>query len=288
MSDPLVLADELGPRGRRRVRIATAISLVLLAALVFVIVRRFQAKGQLDWDRWSMLFSWEKSGHFLFDGLLVTLKAALVAMALALVLGPLGTFGRLSPIPAVRAVATVLVELLRATPLVLMIYFSFVFISRYLFHLSPFWYLVTGLALYNGAVIAEVFRAGISALGRGQREAGLAIGLSEFQVQWRILFPQAVRNMLPALVNQLVTLLKDTSLGAVVLFPPTDDLLSRGRTLGEFYRNQLQTLIVVAAIYIAINYGLSRLARLLQRRRRQTAAAPLATLNPELTGDAAV
>lgn len=286
--DGLVLGDDLGPRGKRRLRIATAVSVVLLAALAYVVVRRFQSRGQLDWDRWKDLLSWSGGIKFLLQGLWITLTVAVVAMALALVLGPLGTFGRLSTNRAVRVVAVLLVELLRATPLVLLIYFAGIFIPRYVVDVSPYWCLVAGLALYNGSVLAEVFRAGVNALGRGQREAGLSVGFTEFQVQRRILFPQAARNMLPAMVNQLVTLLKDTSLGAVVLFPPIDDLLNRGEEIGSFYRSPLQALILVAAMYIVVNYSLSRLARLLQRRRPRAARRQLQTLTPELTGDAAV
>jgi glutamate transport system permease protein len=203
------------------------------------------------------------------------------------VLGPLGTFGRISPKRWLSRVAIFFIELLRATPLVLLIYFAGIFVPRYLVDVSPYWILVSGLALYNGAVLAEVFRAGIVALGRGQREAGLAVGFTEFQVQRRILFPQAARNMLPAMVNQLVTLLKDTSLGALVLFPPTDDLLNRGEELGGFYKSPLQAYILVAVIYIIVNYSLSRVARALERRRPRVSRTQLQILAPELTGDAA-
>jgi glutamate transport system permease protein len=187
-------------------------------------------------------------------------------MALALLLGTFGAFGRLHPRRPVRAVSIVLIELFRATPLVLLIYFAGTAVPRYLFELSSYWYLVTALALYNGSVIAEVFRAGVLSLGAGQREAAFAIGLSHGQAMRLVLFPQAVRRMVPAVVNQLVTLLKDSSLGALVLTPAFDDLLRRGRQVGEFNRNPLQALLVTGVVYMVINFALSSFARWLETR----------------------
>jgi glutamate transport system permease protein len=188
-------------------------------------------------------------------------------MAFALVLGVIGAAGRLHPRRAVRGVAIVGVELLRATPLVLLIYFMGQFIPRYGPDIGSYWYLVVGLAAYNGAVIAEIYRAGIVSLAAGQREAGLSIGLTEGQVLRRVLFPQGVRRMVPALVNQLVTLLKDSSLGALVLLPAVDDLLHQGKIVGDFTRSSLQALIVTALLYVLVNLALSSLARRLERRQ---------------------
>ena len=268
----LILGDDLGPRGRRRVAIWTVVSLVLIAIAVLLSVKRFHDKGQLEWKLWESIFT-ESSGRFMLTGLRNTLTASLVAMAIALLLGMLGSFGRLDPHRSVRGVSIVLIELFRATPLVLLIYFAGVAVPRYLFELSSYWYLVMALALYNGSVIAEVFRAGILALGRGQREAALAIGFTEGQALRRVLFPQAVRSMVPAIINQLVTLLKDSSLGALVLVPAFDDLLRRGRQVGEFNRNPLQALLVTGFVYVVVNFALSTLARRLESRQSRMQAA---------------
>jgi glutamate transport system permease protein len=206
----LVLGDDLGPRGRRRVAIATAVSLVMIALALLWTEKRFHDRGQLDHKLWKSIFT-RSTARYLLTGLRNTLTVSLVAMAIALVLGMLGSFGRLNPRRVVRGPSIVLIELFRATPLVLLIYFAGVAVPRYLVDLSSYWYLVIALALYNGSVIAEVFRAGILALGRGQREAALAIGFTEGQALRRVLFPQAVRSMVPAIINQLVTLLKDSS-----------------------------------------------------------------------------
>jgi len=270
----LVLGDDLGPRGRRRVAIATAVSLVLIAVGVVLSVKRFHDKGQLDGKLWDSIFT-RSTARFMFTGLRNTLTAALVAMAIALLLGMIGSFGRLSTHRSVRGTSILLIELFRATPLVLLIYFAGVAVPRYLFELSSYWYLVIALALYNGSVIAEVFRAGILALGRGQREAALAIGFTEGQALRRVLFPQAVRTMVPAIINQLVTLLKDSSLGALVLVPAVDDLLRRGRQVGEFNRNPLQALLVTGLVYVVVNFALSSLARRLESRQSRMERARL-------------
>jgi glutamate transport system permease protein len=270
----LILGDDLGPRGRRRVAIATAVSLVVIAVAGVLSVKRFHDKGQLDGKLWESIFT-RSTARFMFTGLRNTLTAALVAMAIALLLGMIGSFGRLNPHRSVRGTSIVLIELFRATPLVLLIYFAGVAVPRYLFELSSYWYLVIALALYNGSVIAEVFRAGILALGRGQREAALAIGFTEGQALRRVLFPQAVRTMVPAIINQLVTLLKDSSLGALVLVPAVDDLLRRGRQVGEFNRNPLQALLVTGLVYVVVNFALSSLARRLESRQSRMERARL-------------
>ena len=265
--DALLLADDLGPKGRRRVRYATALAALLLIVWVWVVLRRFATTGQLDGRKWDFVTDW-RIWRFLLRGLRNTLTAALVAMAIALVLGLLGVAGRLHPARPVRLLAGALVELGRATPLVLLIYFLGQFIPRYGPDIGSYWYLVAGLAAYNGAVIAEIFRAGVRSLPRGQREAALTIGLSETQTIRLILLPQAIRAMLPALVNQLVTLLKDSSLGALVLLPAVDDLLHQGKIIGEFKKNPLQVLTVTAALYVVVNIALSQLAQALERRQR--------------------
>jgi glutamate transport system permease protein len=262
----LILADELGPLGRRRVRVVGAFAYIAAAAFALAVIVRFNAKEQLLWKKWDFITD-QKLMRFLLRGLRDTITAALVAMVIAVVLGAVGAYARLHPRRPVRAVAIAVIELLRATPLVLLIYFMGQFVPRYGPELGSYWYLVIGLAAYNSSVIAEVFRSGVNSLPAGQREAGLTIGFTEGEVLRRILFPQGVRRMVPALVNQLVTLLKDSSLGALVLLPAVNDLLHQGKVLGEFKKNPLQVYIVVALLYVLTNLALSQFARYLERRR---------------------
>jgi glutamate transport system permease protein len=126
------------------------------------------------------------------------------------------------------------------------------------------WYVVIGLTLYNSVIIGEILRAGVASLPRGQGEAARAIGMSEWQVMRLILLPQAFRTMLPALISQLVVVLKDTSLAAILgLYI---ELLRRGNLIAQNLDNPIQTLTVVGLIFIVMNYGLSRLAVWAERR----------------------
>jgi glutamate transport system permease protein len=123
-----------------------------------------------------------------------------------------------------------------------------------------------GLIVYNGCVLGEIFRAGILSLDRGQTEAAYSLGMSYWQTMLLVIIPQAARRMIPAIVSQLVTLLKDSSLGAAVGF---FELLRSGRVNGEFFGNMLQSLVVVAVLYIVVCFALSMLARRLEVRQRR-------------------
>jgi glutamate transport system permease protein len=124
---------------------------------------------------------------------------------------------------------------------------------------------VIGLTLYNGCVLAEIFRAGIQAVPRGQVEAAYSIGLRKNAVMRLVLIPQAVRTMLPSIVSQMVVLLKDSALGFIVAYP---ELLRSGRRIYTNVGNVIPTAIVIAAIYITINLALGALATWLERRQR--------------------
>jgi glutamate transport system permease protein len=264
-----VLADALGPRARRRVAIASVVAGLLLLLLVGAALKRFADQGQLDADRWRIFTEWSVIRFFL-GGLTVTLRVALVAMALALSIGVLLALGRLARTALLRWAAGLFVEFFRGLPVVLLILFCYAGLPRLGLDLSSFWYLVLGLVAYNSAVLAEIFRAGILSLDRGQSEAASALGLSYWQGMRIVLIPQAVRRMTPALVSQLVTLLKDTALGFIIGY---EELLRRANINGIFANNLLQSYMVAAAIYIIVNYALSRLARRLEVRQRRRLGA---------------
>jgi glutamate transport system permease protein len=259
------LGDVLGPRGRRRTLIASVVSGAVLLGLLALAVKRFHDTGQLDAEKWEV-FKDPDVVEFMLIGLRSTLYLFLVSAVLTMAVGILAALGRLSRLGPVRWLATTYVELLRATPLLLLILFASLVLPEYGIDLPLFWYAVIGLTLYNGAVVAEIFRAGILSLEKGQSEAAFAIGLSYWQAMRLVVVPQAVRRMVPALINANVTLLKDTSLAYVVAY---EELLRRGRIVGEFANNPLQALIVVAAMFIIVNATLSWVARRLERRQRR-------------------
>lgn len=270
-----VLYDELGPRGRRRVRIASLAAYTLLALLLLGALNRLGDKGQLEGDRWANLGNTELL-TFLYEGLWQNVKAAVVAMTLAITLGTVLALGRLSRTRPVRWVAGLVIETFRALPQLLFILGAAIVLPRYGYELPLFVYVVVGLTLYQGAVLAEIFRAGILSLDRGQSEAAYAVGLTYRQVMALVVVPQAVRRMLPSIVSQLVTLFKDTSLGYAIGY---EEMVRRGRFASvQFGESLLQIALLIALTFILVNLTLSRLARRLERRQERRYGGGTATV----------
>ena len=258
MSTSSVLFDAPGPRARRVNALLSVVGVALVVAVLAFVVLRLNQTNQLTSAKWSP-FGYTDIQRALLNGLLATVQAAAAGTVLALLLGALLAAGRLSERAPVRAVSRLVVELFRALPLLLLIFFAF-YLSKGA--ISPFAAVVIGLTLYNGSVLAEVFRAGILALPRGQSEAGYALGLRKAQVMTLILIPQAVRSMLPSIVSQVVVLLKDSSLGFIIAYA---ELLRAVQQIGSQYFNLLPTFIVGATVYVALNLAVAGLAKLLER-----------------------
>jgi len=262
-----VLYDAAGPRGRRRILLGSLAGGVLVALVVGLAVARLASKGVFEAERWQVLTR-QALLELLAEGLAATLRVAALAMVLAMAVGGLLAVARLSRRRWLAAAAGAWVELFRGLPLLLLILFLFLGLPAAGVTISTFWALVGGLTLYNSAVLGEIFRAGILSLPRGQTEAAYAIGLRRGQTLRMILIPQAVRRMLPALISQLVTLLKDTSLGFVIAYA---ELLRVGRNAVEFLGGpySIPVYTAIAVVYIAVNASLSLLARWLDRRTRR-------------------
>jgi glutamate transport system permease protein len=266
MTARTTLTDVPGPRARRRQRVMTVIGAIALVLAAVAVYRRLDARGQLAGDRWEVFTQWGVQ-RFYLTGLWNTVRAAALAGAMALAFGLLLALGRMAQQPAVRLVSGAYVETFRSVPLVLLMFFSLFALPKWgIEFVSPFWAVVIGLVAYNSAVFAEIFRAGIRALPRGQSEAAASIGLRYWQSMRFVIVPQALRAMIPALVAQLVVLLKDTSLGALLAY---EELLRRGQITGEFARNPLQALFVAGMLYVPIVFSLNRLARWLEQRQRR-------------------
>lgn len=239
----------------------TAVGALVGLGIVASILVRLASRGQLDPNRWAILVD-IKTGvpQVLWQGYLSTLRAAAIAMVLALSIGPVLAIGRLSPNRMVRLVTGAVVELCRGVPLLLLMLFAALALSRLGVDFSLLWLVVLALVTYNSAVFCEIFRGGIESIDTGQTEAGLAMGLSRGQILRGVLLPQAVPRMLPILISQMVILLKDTSLGFIVGY---SELLRAGRSLIDFYGNRhaLQIYIAITGIYVATNLTISFLAR---------------------------
>ncbi len=264
MTAPFI-GDALGPRGRRITRVVSVLSAIVLVGFVVIALGRLSDRGQLDESRWEPFTTWPVQKFFL-EGLRITVQVSLVSMVGAMVLGTFLALARLARTGPIRWVTTLFVEFFRGLPLVLLIFFCALGLPAYGVNFTVFWYVAIGLIVYNGAVLGEIFRAGILSLDRGQTEAAYALGMGYWQAMLLVVIPQAARRMIPAIVSQLVTLLKDSSLGAAVAF---EELLRRGRINGEFFQNPLQSLVVVAALYIVVCFALSMLARRLEVRQRR-------------------
>jgi glutamate transport system permease protein len=275
-----VLYDAQGPRARRRTAIGTAIAVLLLIGLAVLVALRLVDRGQFSMELWG---PWIDPSNEAFDavwrivgeGIINTIKAAIVAMTLSVVFGTLIAVARLSLGRVGRIPLIGLVELFRGLPVVILIYFGVRVLPDVGLDLRSwpggqvFWGLVIGLTAYNMVIFAEVIRAGVASLPRGQREAALATGLTNGQTMRIVLLPQAFRVMLPAIISQLVVVLKDTSL--VTFIANYDELLSQGESIRRNLDNPIQTFVVIALLYIAINYTLSRLAQFIEARQGRAA-----------------
>lgn len=258
-----VLFDAPGPRTIRRHRLYTLAGLAGLLLIVAFIAWRLYDAGQFAYSKWEFVAT-PKYINVLLSALLDTLRMAFSAIVLAVVFGLIFGIGKLSERPYVRWPCWAVVEFFRAVPvLLLMIFIFFQFNGVTNGEAGAYWSVVAALTLYNGSVLAEVFRAGINAVPAGQSEAAYALGMRKSQVMGLVMLPQAVKIMLPAIISQCVVALKDTSLGYAVAAP---GLTAVGRSIYQGFGNQVPTVIVLAALYIAINLVLTSIATFVQRR----------------------
>ncbi|NYF99366.1 amino acid ABC transporter permease [Janibacter cremeus] len=260
-----VLFDTPGPRTLARQRIYTVIAVLVIAALLAAALRQLWTKEMITPDQWEAFGEPRILMALLEELILGTLAAAVVAILFAVTFGAVFAAGRLSDRAWIRLPSRAIVEFFRAVPVLLMIFVAYFGFGS---TLGLFWSLVLALTLYNGSVLAEIFRAGIQAVPTGQSEAAYAIGMTKSQVMVQILAPQAVRSMLPAIISQCVVALKDTTLGFAIGAPGIVDVGER-IYLARVYNNPFAVGIVLAAVFIIINYSLSKLAVYLESRMRQ-------------------
>ncbi|MEU9105082.1 amino acid ABC transporter permease [Streptomyces xanthophaeus] len=267
-----VLYDAPGPKAKARNWLYSGIFVVLLGLALWWILSVMADKNQLDADKWTpFVTETEIWTTFLIPGLLETLKAGVIAMVIAIPLGALLGIGRLSDHRWVRIPVGAFVEFFRAIPVLMLMLFGsalYVQFTNVSSDVRPLYAVVTGLVLYNAAVIAEIVRAGVLSLPSGQTDAAKAIGMRKGQTMTYVLIPQAVTAMLPALVSQLVVILKDTALGGSIL--GLAELLSMNRQISANYSNTIATLVVISLIYIAVNFALTSFASWLEARLRKS------------------
>ncbi len=261
-----VLYDIPGPRARRFNVVLSVIFAVVLVAVAWWVISVLIEKNQLTAAKWSPFLEGQNWTTYLLPGLWATLEAAALSVVIALPVGAVFGIARMSDHAWIRWPAGVIVEFFRAIPVIILMLFAFQLWFAVLGTSSPFAAVVIGLVLYNGSVLAEVFRAGILAVPKGQTEAAMAIGLRKTQLMTLILLPQAITSMLPAVVSQLVVIVKDTALGGILV--GYVELRRAANTSASNYGNLLPTYVVVAVIYILINLALGWLSHWLERKLR--------------------
>ena len=256
-----ILFGDLNPKAQamtRAVSVAVAATVLLLVAGT---VYQFHAAGQLDGRLWE-LFAWKSTWDFLAKGLLGTLASAAAAAVIALVLGLVLLTGRRSRLRVARWPAIAVIEFLRGVPTLLLIYVCFLVLPSVGIKLSAYWMLTLPVGLSTAAVVAEMYRAGVLAVPRGQTDAARALGLNEARVFAHVVFPQALRYIVPALVAQLVIVVKDTTFGYVVTY---GELMQNAKVLIANYRSLVPVYLAVAVLYCLVNYAISRASRRLGR-----------------------
>jgi aspartate/glutamate/glutamine transport system permease protein len=244
-----------------------------------------------DPDNWEWLVT-GRNFRFILEGFLINLEIAVIAMVLSLICGLALALARLARFRPLSVIAGVWVDVWRNLPVIFVILYLALTIPRSWREnyedVIPGWFpqalqsglvlaAILGLVLYNSAVIAEIMRAGIQSLDRGQNEAARALGMSYAQSMRLVVLPQGLRRMVPATVSQLITLNKDTTLVSIIAI---QEVMRNGRILSGFgffggvQAPVLQVFIVIGLLFIAVNLALSRLSRRLEiRERRRTRVA---------------
>ena len=262
-----ILYEPPGPKTRKRIAVATAISLIALAALLVVIIRQFYITGQLSAKYWS-IFTRYTTWRFLGRGLAGTVKVALMSSVVTFAAGLVMMLGRISRSRILRGLSTVLIEITRGIPTLLFIYFFFLLAPQFGLKLPAFWKIVLPVSISAAGVVAEVLRSGVNAVPKGQTEAAVSLGMRSGSVFFKIVFPQGFRYVIPALIAEIVIVLKDTTFAYVVNYA---DLMQNAKVLISNYDALLSVYLVAAVIYIIINYLLNKLSVAIAGRRKVSA-----------------
>ncbi|MEO7587187.1 MAG: amino acid ABC transporter permease [Arachnia sp.] len=283
MSGEMVLYDVPGPRAKRKQVVLAVIVGLAAVAIIALVLTRLNQQGQFEPKLWDPLVNPNDKNFaavwgLIGDGFVNTMKAAALAIAFSLTVGTVVGVARLMLGRWTRLPLVGLIELFRGLPVVISIYFASRVLPDLGVNLSGWpggeglWFVVIGLTAYNSVILAEILRSGVNALPKGQSEAAAAIGLSRLQTMRIILLPQAVRIMLPALISQLVVILKDTSLAAVLGVYP--EMLNAAKYIYLNLNNPIQALFVVGTIFVVINFALSKLASFVERRLSRSKRSP--------------
>lgn len=255
-----VLFDAPGPKAQRRILATNVLGIVLFLGAAAFVLKGLNDQGQLEAELWRPFLTSDVWQFTILPGLMNTFRAAAAAIVTSVIFGLLFGVGRLATNRGVRWICGLVVEFFRAVPVLLMMIFFWLLLGRLQIVEpadTPFFAVVLALTLYNGSVIAELVRSGVYGLPKGQREAGMAIGMTRSQSLRNIELPQALVAMLPSLISQFVVILKDSALGSIITYSE----LLRGMQIYGSAGPILQALTVAAVLFIIINFALSWVAQ---------------------------
>ncbi|WP_448720748.1 amino acid ABC transporter permease [Microbacterium natoriense] len=264
-----VLFDVPGPKAIARNRLIGILTVLVVLAVLGWVVWRLYATGQFTAEKWNIFtFSavWVRFGQ----GLLSTLAAFAVAAVGSVVLGFVLGIGRLSDHAWVREPVRWIIEVLRAVPVLVLMMLLYYGLPVAGIKMPPYFAVVIALIVYNGSVLAEVLRAGVESLPRGQSEAGYAIGLRKSGVMRLILLPQAVRAMMPVIIAQLVVALKDTALGFIITYQELLYVINQIGNQAPYGSPLIQSAMIGGTMYVAVCLVLSYIAYRMQKRVKRS------------------
>jgi len=243
--------------------------IVLICLLVYLFSMSVERLGY-NWQWYQVkqylftIVEGEFSAGPLLDGLQVTLKISAVSLIFALIIGLVTAFLRLSHAPVARVLARLYLEVARNTPLLIQIFFIY-FVLGPVLGLDRFFSAVLALSLFEGAYVSEILRSGILSIDSGQKEAGYSLGLNSYLNYRHIILPQAIRNTLPPLTNQAISLIKDSALvSTIAIF----DLTMQAQSIIAETFLAFEIWFTIALMYLLINLALSVVAMFLENRTR--------------------
>lgn len=209
-------------------------------------------------------FSWMNL-NFLFDGLSVTVQVSVISIIFSFLIGGFLGVLRFSKIPVFSRILGVVIDIVRNLPLLLIIFFTYFALPQIGIKFDIFWSAVVALTIFESAMLSEIFRAGLNAVPKGQMEAGLSTGLTYVETLTSIVIPQAIKSMTPALVSQLISLIKDTSLAVIISLP---ELTHNAKIIyGQNESYVIPMFIAMTIAYFIVCYILSLISKYLETKK---------------------
>ena len=226
--------------------------------------------GKIVHDMWDIFVTYYLGQGLLWTGVGYTLALSAIAVLAGVILGSLMAIGKMSRFKVLRAIITAFVEIIRGTPALLQLFIAY-FIVPMIFkfaEMTPFTCVAVGLSLNSAAYVTEIIRSGINAVDKGQTEAARALGLTSRTTMMKVVMPQAVKNILPALGNEFITVIKETSLASTFF---VGELMTTYSVIKGVTFNVIPTLMDIGVIYFVLTFTLSKLLGMAERRMRASA-----------------